>query len=122
MDGSRDEAGSGVLGLVHGTKRGNFGGKYGHPIETNGGNSTIGNSHCAVAGNLAHLPGASISQTSRIGLRLCHVGPAGVAHTGHRMQSNAGSSACSRATCYNIDTHGHTRVTCFMFMFSRFGL
>ena len=31
------------------TGRGNFGGKYGGPIETSGGLVTIGNSHCAAA-------------------------------------------------------------------------
>jgi len=72
----------------------------GRPIETNGGNSTAGNSNCAVAGDSAGLPGAVNSQTSRVGLWPCRVGSAGVARARRSTPSNAGSSARSRATCY----------------------
>jgi len=54
----------------------------GCPIETNGGNATIGNSQCAVAGDSARLLGAAKSHTSTVGLQPCHVGPAGVARAG----------------------------------------
>ena len=72
----------------------------GRPIESNVGNSTAGNSNCAVADDSARLPSAVNSQTSRVDLRPCRVGPAGVARAGHCTPSNAGSSARSRATCY----------------------
>ena len=72
----------------------------GRPIETNRGNSTIGNSHCVVAGDCARLPGAANSQTYRVCLRPCRVEPADVARAGPRTPSNADSSERSRATRY----------------------